>query len=116
MSYWKGGIIDAVHELPLYGDSVGGPNAQNTRSYRSRRGFLTLVGSLRRSNWVWHASEFSSEFELPASLEPEQREQGSCTPRGGVEASSSRDVNGGSHEQHVKAGQQNHKNTSGSDE
>jgi hypothetical protein len=69
VSYWKGGIIDAVHELPLYGGSVGGPNAQSTRSYRSRRGFRTLVRSLPRSNWVWHASEFSSEFKLPASLE-----------------------------------------------
>jgi hypothetical protein len=102
MSYW-GGVIDAVHELPPYGDSRR-PNAQSTRSYRSRRGFRTLVRSLRRSNWVWHASEFSSEFELPASLEQEQREQGSCTPRGGVVASSSRDVNDGSHQQHVKAG------------
>jgi hypothetical protein len=86
MSYWKGGIINAAHELPLYGDSVGGANAQSSGSYRSMRGFRTLVGSLHRSNRVWHASEFSSEFELPASLEQEQREQGSCTPRRGVAA------------------------------
>jgi hypothetical protein len=32
------------------------------------------------------------EFELPASLEQEQREQGSRPPRGGVEASASWDV------------------------
>jgi hypothetical protein len=92
----RSGILDAVPKLSPYGDSVGGPNAQSTRSYRSRRGFRTLVRSLRRSNGVWHASEFSSKFKLPASLEQEQREQGSRTPRGGVEASSSRDVSAGS--------------------
>src|ERR1700722_16628746 len=71
---------------------MGGPNAKSTRPYRSKRGFRTLVRSLRRSNGIWHTSEFSSEFELSASLEQEQREQGSRTPRSGVEASSFRDV------------------------